>query len=174
MSSAMNCFEARKEFRSFWRRVLAPDERAAFTAHLSGCAKCDRSFRVFALSAPVLHSDREPEAARQPLPFARPQLLRPASASRAASARRGWRQSWTVAAAAALLLAGSGMTAWSVAPTSNQNVMEAIAGDDPGVEPVSYITDGSFLGQDEFGSDPSLQEPLAPDSTESRSNGLAG
>jgi len=79
-----------------------------------------------------------------------------------------------VAAAAAILLVVSGVAAWSAAPASSQDVMEAIAGDDANVEAVSYTTDGSFFSQDEFSSDPSLQEPLAPDSTESRSNGLAG
>jgi hypothetical protein len=35
----MNCFEARKEFGAFWRRTMAAEARAAFSAHLGGCAK---------------------------------------------------------------------------------------------------------------------------------------
>jgi len=170
----MNCFDARKEFRSFWRRTLSPDDRAAFAGHLRGCAQCDRSFRVFALSAPALHSDREPEAARQPSTLARAQSQRQPANGGAVGLHGGRSQGWAVAAAAAILLVVSGVAAWSAAPASSQDVMEAIAGDDANVEAVSYTTDGSFFSQDEFSSDPSLQEPLAPDSTESRSNGLAG
>ena len=54
----MNCFEARQDFRSFWRKELAPERRGAFLAHLAECAKCDGAFRIFALTAPVFHSER--------------------------------------------------------------------------------------------------------------------
>src|SRR5208337_3520962 len=56
----MNCFEARQDFRSFWRKELAPERRAAFLAHLAECSKCDGAFRTFALTAPVFHSEAEP------------------------------------------------------------------------------------------------------------------
>jgi anti-sigma factor RsiW len=58
----MNCFEARQDFRSFWRKELPPERRAAFLEHLAGCSKCDAAFRTFALTAPVFHSDAEPAA----------------------------------------------------------------------------------------------------------------
>ena len=58
----MNCFEARQNFRAFWRKEMAPDSRAAFLAHLADCSKCDGAFRTFALTAPVFHSDIEPAA----------------------------------------------------------------------------------------------------------------
>jgi hypothetical protein len=51
----MNCLETRRAFATFWRRSLAAEERAAVTSHLAECSRCDRSFRVFALTAPVLH-----------------------------------------------------------------------------------------------------------------------
>jgi len=57
----MNCFEARQEFPALWRKTATPERRAELYAHLKGCAKCDHAFRVFALSAPVLHSPAEPE-----------------------------------------------------------------------------------------------------------------
>ncbi len=53
----MNCFEARQDFRSFWRKELDAERRAAFIAHLAECAKCDGAFRTFALTAPVFHSE---------------------------------------------------------------------------------------------------------------------
>src|SRR5277367_2995751 len=53
----MNCFEARKNFRALWRKNLAPARRSEMIGHLSECATCDGAFRVFALTAPALHSD---------------------------------------------------------------------------------------------------------------------
>jgi hypothetical protein len=57
----MNCFETRNEFRALWRKTVSGERRAELLAHLGGCAKCDHAFRVFALTAPVLHSEVEPE-----------------------------------------------------------------------------------------------------------------
>jgi anti-sigma factor RsiW len=56
----MNCFEVRKGFVALWRKELTPEQRQELSAHLRGCARCDRSFRLFALSAPVLYSESEP------------------------------------------------------------------------------------------------------------------
>lgn len=52
----MNCFEARQDFVSFWRRALDGERRRELLAHLEGCSKCDRAFRAFALTAPMLHA----------------------------------------------------------------------------------------------------------------------
>lgn len=52
----MNCFEARQDFVGFWRGALDGERRRALLAHLNGCSKCDRAFRAFALTAPMLHS----------------------------------------------------------------------------------------------------------------------
>jgi anti-sigma factor RsiW len=166
----MNCFDTRKEFRAFWRRTLEPERRTAFIAHLRGCAKCDRSFRVFALSAPTLHSEFEPEARSEPLEtLAR---ARPSLTQRETFSRRGGNQ-WAAMAAAVIMLAVSGLAAWTAAGPSHQDVMEAIAGDNPSIEQVSYTPDASLFGQDVIGSD-SLQEPLAPDTQTSQAEGLAG
>jgi hypothetical protein len=167
----MNCFDTRKEFIAFWRRTQEAEQRTAFTAHLRECAKCDRSFRVFALSAPVLHGDREPEARSQPHPAWAPPL--PVAIRRPSVARRGGHQ-WLSMAAAAVLLIVSGMAAWTAATPGHQDVMEAIAGDNPAIEQVSYTPDASLFDQDEIGSDPSLQEPLAPDAMTAQAEGLAG
>jgi Putative zinc-finger len=51
----MNCFEARPQFVDLWRGTLDAESRAALLAHLEECAKCDRAFRTFALTAPMLH-----------------------------------------------------------------------------------------------------------------------
>jgi hypothetical protein len=170
----MNCFEARKEFGAFWRRTLEREARASFVSHLGGCTKCDRSFRIFALSAPALHSERDPNPQMPAIGAARA-TVRPLSARREpmrSESTPGWRR----AAAAAMLVVIGGVAAWSAAMPLRQSVdvMEAIAGDDPSIEPVSYTPDTSLFGQDVIGADPSLQEPLAPESNSVRSEGLAG
>jgi hypothetical protein len=52
----MNCFEARQDFVGFWRSALDGERRLELLGHLKGCAKCDRAFRAFALTAPMLHA----------------------------------------------------------------------------------------------------------------------
>jgi len=51
----MNCFEARQDFMRFWQSALDGERRRDLLAHLKGCSKCDRAFRAFALTAPMLH-----------------------------------------------------------------------------------------------------------------------
>jgi hypothetical protein len=51
----MNCFETRQEFVSFWRGTLEGERRQNLLSHLKECPKCDRAFRAFALTAPMLH-----------------------------------------------------------------------------------------------------------------------
>jgi hypothetical protein len=51
----MNCFEARPQFVDLWRGTPDAERRAALLAHVKECAKCDRAFRTFALTAPMLH-----------------------------------------------------------------------------------------------------------------------
>jgi hypothetical protein len=60
----MNCFETRKEFVSFWRGALDGERRQMLLSHLKGCSKCDRAFRAFALTAPMLHPPGEAAEAR--------------------------------------------------------------------------------------------------------------
>jgi hypothetical protein len=54
----MNCFEARQYFVGFWQGALDVERRRELLGHLKGCAKCDRAFRAFALTAPMLHAGR--------------------------------------------------------------------------------------------------------------------
>jgi hypothetical protein len=58
----MNCFEARQDFASFWRHALGGERRRELLGHLKECAKCDRAFRAFALTAPLLHASGGPRA----------------------------------------------------------------------------------------------------------------
>ena len=58
----MDCFEVRREFAEFWRGSIEEEQRDKLLEHLSNCAGCDRAFRSFALTAPVLHSDSRPVA----------------------------------------------------------------------------------------------------------------
>jgi predicted anti-sigma-YlaC factor YlaD len=60
----MNCFETRKEFVSFWRGALDGERRQMLLSHLKGCSKCDRAFRAFALTAPMLHPPGDAAEAR--------------------------------------------------------------------------------------------------------------
>ncbi|HTY55382.1 MAG TPA: hypothetical protein VMB26_09285 [Candidatus Binataceae bacterium] len=73
----MDCFEVRHQFAEFWRGTVEEERRQKLLGHLKGCAGCDHAFRVFALTAPVLHSESRPavtssnnEASRLPAPTA--------------------------------------------------------------------------------------------------------
>lgn len=53
----MNCFQARKEFPNFWRQQLEPATADELAGHLGCCGLCEQAYRLFVLTAPVLHSD---------------------------------------------------------------------------------------------------------------------
>jgi anti-sigma factor RsiW len=130
----MNCFEARQDFRSFWRRELQPERRAAFNQHLSGCLKCDWAFRQFALSAPALHSetgpDRSGEISRPPV-----QML-PRRSGAGFRETRSSSQWLSMAAAAVLFVTGASAAYFSVAG-QNQSLSDAMHQPDPVVQLVS-------------------------------------
>ena len=116
----MNCFEARQDFRSFWRKELAPERRTEFLAHLAECSKCDGAFRTFALTAPVLHSDSEP------LRTSAPRM--PAAARREARAYREPRRisPWlSIAAVLALFITGAS-AAYFAEETPTETLSDAI------------------------------------------------
>lgn len=111
----MNCFEARQEFSSFWRKTATVERRAELSAHLAACAKCDHAFRVFALTAPVLHSESEPSGVATPTvnrrefsPFDRPRRFAPVA--RVEAGPRRW---LAISAAAAIFLFASGAAYFS-------------------------------------------------------------
>ena len=118
----MNCFETRNEFRALWRKTVSGERRAELLAHLGGCAKCDHAFRVFALTAPVLHSEVEPEgvAAVATAANGRRELRtsdrvndrarRTGGVARVEAGPRRW---FAMAAAAAIFVFASGAAYWS-------------------------------------------------------------
>lgn len=166
----MNCFEARKEFPAFWRRTLAPIERARLTDHLAGCPQCDRSFRTFALSAPLLHSEGVPgtdaAAIRPPLNLVRPRRF----VDGEPDGRRGWRPVWQAVAAASLLAVG-GLSAWSSTRWPVQSFAESVISDAPVLEMQEYSSDALDVESTEPA--PALFDLIAPESAWS-SNSLAG
>lgn len=129
----MNCFEAKQEFRAFWRKELEPNRRAELNAHLEECPGCDLAFRTFALSAPLLHSEREPAANPDPMRATARAAARPsryAAGYGARTPRRAWA---SVGAAAAMLMVGIFAAYFSVnAPV--QSVSDAITQPSPFVE----------------------------------------
>ncbi len=170
----MNCFEARKEFVAFWRRTLDVARRAEFSNHLERCERCDHSFRLFAISAPVIHSARQPEAARYatPLTNARPRIVvapRPLRARRIPPAASPWR---AMTAAAALLLV-SGASAWSVQMVPSRSFPDTFSADDLHAAPVAYFPDGVAI--ENPGEEPALFESIAPDpALTMNDNGVTG
>ena len=141
----MNCFEARQDFRSFWRKELTPERRAAFLAHLAECSKCDEAFRTFALTAPVFHSEAEPNRSDTTT------RRMPASAQRETRTYRETRRAsaWlSIAAAAALFVTGASAAYFSV-ETPDETLNDAIHQPSQSMELVSAALPetNSDLGQ---------------------------
>ena len=126
----MNCFEARQEFSALWRKTATAERRAELLAHLKGCGKCDHAFRVFALTAPVLHGEIERDAALVSKPARREFSLadRPrrfASVSREVSRQP---ERWlAMSAAAAVIFVFAASTAYLSARTPDESLGEALS-----------------------------------------------
>jgi hypothetical protein len=127
----MNCFEARPLFIPFWKRTLDGGSRGAFAAHLRNCENCDRSFRAFALTAPVLNS--EPLAPKRP---ARPNLRRLAFRP-PASYLRGQVRRWVAVFGASLVLAIGGGIYGALRTTPSQALEEDLSPPES-IQDVSY------------------------------------
>jgi hypothetical protein len=153
----MNCFETRKEFISFWRRTMPAHERVQFSAHLRECARCDRSFRVFALTAPALHSETAPE--EDAASYIAPPPRRPAAIGRAVRRDPPVEFPWR-AMTALLAMAAAAAVAVYVATPARVTFEDAIAVENPAIEPVSYTVADNVFGQEVFGQDLNLQEPV--------------
>ena len=127
----MNCFEARQEFSVLWRKTATAERRAELLAHLKGCEKCDHAFRVFALTAPVLHGEVERDAARVSRPARREFSLadRPrrfASVSReVAFSRQPIR--WLAMSAAAAIFVIASSAAYLSTRAPNESLGEALS-----------------------------------------------
>jgi len=125
----MNCFEARQEFSAIWRNRATPERRAEILAHLKSCAKCDHAFRIFALSAPVLHSEAEPPAAtRASAPERQPFSLGDRPRRFASVSRETERpQRWIGMAAAAAIFVVASSAAFFSADTTRETLGEEIS-----------------------------------------------
>jgi len=129
----MNCLEARKEFPRYWRRAMSEPARTGLVEHLRDCPQCDRAFRTFALSAPVIHSATAAEVIES-VPRTALDLVhaRPPTVSRGKP-----RQTSRTAALAAALLVAAGITAWSSAQSPTPNFVESVVGESSEVDPAS-------------------------------------
>jgi hypothetical protein len=178
----MNCFEARKEFPSYWRRMLTPEERTAFLAHVGRCARCDRAFRVFALTAPVLHGDSESRelmgvaqasvATHESSPYARrePAITsrRDATVARSAVVPRVSRTVWAAATMAAAAL----LAVYVAAATPGQTLEDAIMGEDPVADLSTATPESAVFGDAVLDEDTLTQDPLTQPN--GGANGVAG
>jgi hypothetical protein len=131
----MSCLEARKEFPRYWRRAMSEAARLRLVEHLRDCPRCDRAFRTFALSAPVIHStiaaDVLDSVPRAPLDLVRRR--------RSIISRGEPRQTWRTAALAAALLVAAGLTAWSSAQSPTPNFVESVVGESSEVDPIDSL-----------------------------------
>jgi hypothetical protein len=133
-----------------------------------------RSFRIFALSAPALHSDSEPEAGAAPhraIPLhtvasdASRSVLRPKSASNAAP-RRLIGTALAMAAAAALAL--------YIARPPRANLEDAIGDEIPSIELTAYSPAENVFAQEMLDQDATAQDSLLEDRGTDTRNDIAG
>ncbi|MGA7873674.1 MAG: hypothetical protein WCA22_22535 [Candidatus Binatus sp.] len=125
----MNCFEARQEFPALWRKTLAAERRGELLAHLKGCEKCDHAFRVFALTAPVLHGEMEQQAAARISRPARREFSLADRPRRFASVSREVSRpnQWIPMAAAAAIFVFATSAAYLSVRTPNESIAEALS-----------------------------------------------
>jgi len=132
----MNCFEARQEFPALWRKTLTGERRADLIAHLKGCEKCDHAFRVFALTAPVLHGDMEQPASRVSQPERREFSLADRPRRFASAPREVARPSeWISMAAAAAIFVFATSAAYLSTRAPSESIGEALSGPELSLTP---------------------------------------
>jgi hypothetical protein len=124
----MNCFEARQEFSALWRKTAAAERRGELLAHLKGCEKCDHAFRIFALTAPVLHGDMEQQASRVSRPARREFSLADRPSRFASATREVSRPNrWLPMAAAAAIFVFATSAAYLSTRAPNESIGEALS-----------------------------------------------
>ncbi|HJU11715.1 MAG TPA: hypothetical protein VJ728_12600 [Candidatus Binataceae bacterium] len=143
----MNCFEARNQFVAFWQKSLEGESRTQLLLHLRGCAACDRAFRIFALTAPVLYSASEPEWKSEPVQPAKVSALRPYESSvRPAGPQLPVRKLNRILPAVAMAAAAA-IALYFTAPP-RMTFEDAIAAENQNIATVSYPAADSFFGQE--------------------------
>lgn len=169
----MNCFEIRNEFVSFWRRTMPAESRVPFSAHLRECPACDHAFRLFALSAPVLHSSVEPSGSPETPPQRQPSTNNE-SRRVPALAKSSAVQRWSNAFAAFALAAAAGVAIYFATPPK-MTFEDAIAQDYTIAEPPSYYSSAdSFFGQELLGRDSEVQDTMYQQGTPTTRDDFAG
>jgi hypothetical protein len=143
----MNCFESRQNFPGFWRRELSGERRAELNAHLGHCRKCDQAFRVFAITAPVLHSDQAPAP-----PGAAPREFTLESALRrpqtAARANLGEPRRWLAMCASALIFIAASTGAYLAVTPPADSLSEALTNPSEPSVPQLFGSDEPYQGSD--------------------------
>lgn len=133
----MNCFEARNSFASFWRKALDSESRETLLVHLKQCAGCDRAFRVFALTAPLLYSTAVPAQRataaewREPSRVAGPSRRRVYTPGGANSRHDSGRPRWRALAAMLAMIAAAGFAAYLSAAEPRETLDEALTNPEP-------------------------------------------
>lgn len=111
-----------------WRKTLTAERRGELLAHLKGCEKCDHAFRVFALTAPVLHSEIERYPARVSRPARREFSLADRPRRFASASREVSRPSrWIPMAAAAAIFVFATSAAYLSARVPDESIGEALS-----------------------------------------------
>ena len=124
----MNCFEARQEFPALWRKTATAERRGELLAHLKGCEKCDHAFRVFALTAPVLHGEMEQQASQVSRPARREFSLADRPSRFAQASREVSRPNrWLPMAAAAAIFVFATSAAYLSTRAPNESIGEALS-----------------------------------------------
>jgi hypothetical protein len=155
----MNCFEIRNEFVSFWRKTMPLERRVRFAAHLRDCPGCDHAFRLFAMSAPVLHSSSEPEGSLEAAPGVHPQSQTKSERSKVpAHVKRVDARHWSNAFAAFAMAAAAGIALYFAAVPPKVTFEDVITEDYSSPEPASYSSAQSFFGQELLGRDAGIQD----------------
>ena len=154
----MNCFEARTDFVAFWQKTLAAERRAQLLTHLRRCTTCDHSFRMFALTAPVLYSATEPDSRlspARPIGFDTDRIG--ASGNPPMAEHRSIVRTLNRVLPAIAMAAAAAIALYFAAPP-HMTFEDAIAGDNSSVELASYPSTDSFFGQELMAQDSTAQD----------------
>jgi hypothetical protein len=157
----MNCFEARSDFVAFWQKTLTHERRAQLLMHLRECVTCDRSFRTFALTAPVLYSATEPyssSGAAWQIGLNVKRFDRPGAPSSVGGRSNARTLSRLLPA---FVMAAAAMIALYFAVPPHMTFEDAIATDNSNIEVTSYPSTDSFFGQELM-----TQDTTAPDQSD--------
>jgi hypothetical protein len=154
----MNCFEAKNDFVAFWQKTLAAERRTQLLTHLQGCPACDRSFRTFALTAPVLYSATEPDwSSGRARPIAQDAGGFDLSSAPLIAEHRPIVRALNRVLPAFVMAAAATIALYFAAPP-RMTFEDAIAADNSRAEVASYPSTDSIFGQELM-----AQDTTAPD-----------